>query len=392
MIIIRTLGDFEIIINGEEVTDVFKKSVKLIRLLNMLIINKNKPLFISDICDAIWDEKESNDIHKGVNNLIYRLRTLFNKYYDQPCIIYRNNAYLLNPEVNWEIDIYQMEYNMHKAMSSDMTKDEKITFLRKVIDLYKGSYVLNMICDDPGSFYMANKCERMYIDAVCILADIYMEKRDYKAVAALCERAASHEPLDDQIMLRKVQAICSQGKESQAINLLENYFHLVYRETGMQAMGSLYNLYEEILRRRTSTRAAGIDRVADELKESRTLEKALFCYYQTFKEIYRYEVRQSTRWNCEIVLLYVEIFGEKNRVLPEKMNEKAIKFLKDSCFHVLRKSDVFTDFPKNQVVIMLKTNNNASPDIVTNRLREKFYELAKGEKFYLRAEVLNDKI
>ncbi|MCL2201659.1 MAG: winged helix-turn-helix domain-containing protein, partial [Oscillospiraceae bacterium] len=95
MIEIITLGDLKINILGEEVAEKHIRTTKLWKLLNLLIIHRDKPLHHSVIMESIWSEENAVLSAKSLHNLIYRLRKMLTYEGAPEFVQFKNNCYML---------------------------------------------------------------------------------------------------------------------------------------------------------------------------------------------------------------------------------------------------------------------------------------------------------
>lgn len=385
MVEIRTLGNFIIKINGKTVSEGLKKTSKLLQLLNLFIINVNKPMSINLICDSIWKE-DNTDTNKALQNLIYRLRHIFEENSVQDCFVYNHRTYMLTTSPDWQIDVCLMEEYYNQALSQAPTPDEKIKLLERAVDLYNGEYMLNLVSDDPHTYAATHRYKRMFIEIVCTLSDLYLEKDEYDKMFLVCDKAIALEPLQEPIYLRIIKGMRDKGKNAQAVNMIEDYFDILYREMGIRASDTLNNIYME-LKSNTVYSKRDVEHIINELKEINSLNKALYCHFDAFRDIYRYESRQSARSKKVIVLILIEINGKKNEGLPEKSLSRARKSLHECCMLTLRKGDVFADYSKSQIIIMLTVMNESDTDGIVSRLSSGFYAHIRNEQIYLKFDI-----
>ena len=383
MIEITTLGNFCIKVDGTVVSESFKRTTKLLQLLNLLIVNKNRPLAASSICEAIWGEDQNGDTYKALHNLVYRLRQILTDGSGADCIIYNNKTYVLNNAMDMRIDIYLMEDYYNKALNAQLPASEKIGLLEKAVDLYNGEYLLYLICDDTQSYAVINRYKRIFIEAVCLLADLYIDNGDYDKMFLICDKAIALEPLEEAVYLCMVRGMSDKGKDAQAINLIENYFNILYNEVGIRASDTLNNIYKK-LKRNTTPSIYDVGQIVDELKEISSLNKALFCNFEAFRDIYRYESRQSARRDYAIYLILIDIYGDRNEELPEKVLTKAKKALYECCMLLLRKGDMFADYSKSQVIVMITLQKEADVNTIISRISNQFYSLNQRERVHLK--------
>jgi DNA-binding SARP family transcriptional activator len=387
MIEITTLGNFCVKVNGKVVSDSLKRTTKLWQLLNLFIINKNRPMAASSICEAIWGEDQGGDSYKALHNLVYRLRNvIMDNSGGEESIIYSNKTYMLNTALDMQIDIYIMEDCYNKAVSAQQTPAEKIELLEKAVGLYNGEYLLYLICDDTQSYAATTRYKRIFVDSVCLLADLYIEKGEYDKMFLICDKAIAFEPLEEAVYLRMVRGMCDKGKDAQAISLIENYFDILYNEVGIRASDTLLNIHKQ-LKRNVGTSTYDVGQILEELKEISSLNKALFCNFEAFRDIYRYESRQSARRDYSIALILVDIYGDRNEELPEKVLSKAKKSLYECCMHCLRKGDTFSDYSKTQVILMITLSPTADANAIIARVSEQFYSRHQRERVHLRFDM-----
>ena len=383
MIEITTLGNFNIKVNETVVSASLKRTTKLLQLLNLLIINKNRPLAASFICEAIWGENQDVDTYKALHNLVYRLRNILKDDNEADCIIYNNKTYMLNTATNLLIDVYLMEDFYNRALKPLLAAEEKTELLKKAVDLYNGEYLLYLISDDTHSYAAITRYKRIFVESVCLLADLYMEKGEYDKMFLICDKAISLEPLEESVYLRMIKGMCDKGKDAQAITLIENYFNILYNEVGIRASDTLNSIYKK-LKRNTINSTYDVGQIFEELTEMSTLNKALFCNFEVFRDIYRYESRQSARRDYNIVLILIDICGDRNEELPGKMLSKAKKSLCECCMLTLRKGDMFADYSKTQIVLMITVSAKADITGIISRISDQFYSRTQRERVHLK--------
>jgi DNA-binding SARP family transcriptional activator len=380
MVEISTLGTFSIKIDGIVVSESFKKASKLLQLLNLLIINVNKPISASLICDAIWKEDDA-DAHRALQNLVYRLRNVFSKNNKQNCIVYSNNTYMLVPGSDWQIDIHMMDEYFAKSQNKDISYDEKVMFLEKAASLYSGEYVLNLIGDDAHLYATTNRYKRIYVDTVCTLADLYIEKDEHDKMFQLCDKAIIIEPLQESFYLRIVKGMQDRGEYVQAVSLIEDYYDIIYR-AGIRASDELNNIYNS-LKRNTTYVKSELNQILDETIEVELMNKAMYCSFETLKGIYSYEARQFARRPQHVALILADLCGGSNKELPGETLSELRKSMHNACFSTLRRGDIFADYSETQIVIMLIVSGASDADKVISRLSDSFYLRMRNKNIVL---------
>ena len=387
MVEITTLGNFMIKVNGSTVTDRFKKTSKLFQLLYLLITSMNKPIPNGVICDAIW-KKNDTITHKALQNLVYRMRCIFADSGDEECVVYNHKTYMLVPGPSWKIDVHLMEDYYIQALSRNIHLGERIKLLEKAADLYCGEYMVNLISDVSLQAAAANRYKRMFVEIVCLLSDYYMEADHYEKMFALCERAIALEPLQEPIYIRMARGLRDRGKAAQAIKLIEDYFDVLYQEMGLRASNALNSIYNELKSNGASPKH-DVGHLLNDFREISTLNKALYCNLDAFKDIYRYESRHVARRKHLIHLALIELSGKDNENLPEKNLLRARRALLECCMMTLRRGDVFADYSRNQIVVMFTLSNESDSEKIISRLSDNFYSHVQMKNLFLKFDVQN---
>ena len=385
MIEIVTLGSFAIKVNGADITDSFKKTKKLMQLLNLLIVNRNKPIPVDTICDIIWND-DAIDTYKALHNLVYRMRKYFEKHGERDSIIFNNRTYMLNTELDLWVDIHLFEDYYLNAQKPDITPAERIDLLLKAIELYNGEYIFNTICGDTHSIPHALWCRRMFSEAVCMFSDLCLENQEYDIMLPVCYRAISLEPLDEQIYLRAINGLRSKDMDGQATALIESFYDIMYREMGIRDCESLSKIYKELNGPAVNAKY-NVGLILSELQEISSVNKSMFCNFDVFKNVYRYEVRQQERMGNLIFIILAEIFCASEVRSPDVAIANANKHFHECCMVTLRKGDMFAVYSPSQTLIMLILSSEEDLNIALDRLRNQFYSRVKNEKVYLKFDV-----
>ena len=385
MVEITTLGDFSIKINGNDVTEYFSKTKKLLHLLSLLILNRNKPLYIDDICNTIWDDELELDTNKALQNLVYRLRSVFLENNVQNFVIYKNKTYQINDKTPMQLDVYLFEDAYKAASSATISQEERINHMRQVVELYNGEYIFRLITEDKRSLTAVNRYKRLYVETVNNLSEAYMKLKDYESVFPVCDKAIGIEPLEESLYLSFIAAMNAKGMFAQTIRLIEEYQELLYRETGAFMSDNMNVIYKDVKNRDKGAKQ-DVNHVLSELMEYSILDKAFFCTFDVFKDIFRYETRQTKRRGYKIILILIEIQSTGKEELPIRIMEKAKKCLLECCMLTLRKGDIFANYSKSIITIMIDAGKEVHADSVIGRLDDKFKARFNSEGVKLKFE------
>ena len=386
MIEITTLGSLNIVINGEEVSEKTKRTTKLWKLLNLLIINRNKPLPHGVILESIWPDEDSVDSDKSLHNLIYRLRKLLTYEGAPEFIRFRNNSYQLMSGGELIIDAHQMEDYFVEASVSGLPLEKKIKLLKKSAELYNGEYILGSFDSDVWSNVAINQYRRMFVEVTCTLAEIYWNTGEYDDLLTLCNKGSFIEPLEEVFCEYLAKGLRAKGQTVQAITVCETFFDRLYREMGVSASETLNTLYKE-LKQNTVQLQHDVDHALNELKEFETLNRALYCNYETFKDIYRYEARKASRLGNSVYIILISISDKRDDVPPIKTLNDAKRCLHECCVLTLRRGDVVAEYSQTQLIIMVTNANARNMKDIMTRIEKQYAARNRSGELRIRFEV-----
>jgi len=197
MVEITTFGSFVIRVNGKVVTASLKRTKKLWRLLNLLIINRDKPLHVSVILESMGNEDDPTVTYKNLHNLVYRLRNLLSGGSSDEHIIYNNNCYMLNTGNGLKIDAYIFEDLCTEASVDGLSPTQRAELMRKAIEIYNGEYILDSFCDELWTPSTASRYKRMFSETASRLANYYAQIGDHGKLIDVCEKGIQLDPLEE---------------------------------------------------------------------------------------------------------------------------------------------------------------------------------------------------
>lgn len=126
MIKIITLGDFDIIINGESVLEELTSQKRLIRLLKYFLVHNGIKLLPENIIEDLWGSDDFKNPLNMLRTQISRLRKIINpELYGIEAfftIKFINNYYIFEFEEPCNVDFIRFEENLEKDIIS-LNKD-----------------------------------------------------------------------------------------------------------------------------------------------------------------------------------------------------------------------------------------------------------------------------
>lgn len=377
---VKMFSDFEIRMEAVIVKADMLRSDKLIKLFTYMICNRKNNIRISDLCEILWSEDESDNPTGALKNLFYRLRMILDQHFHRKDFIMTlRGAYAWNPEIEVIVDTEVFSESLKKAMN-EPDLDAKQELLETATRLYTGSFMPNYATEfwilQQSAYYHS-----MFITGVKELAELYHQRKLYEKIEVLCNKALQQEALDEDIHCLLLQALINEGKKTLAADHYKHVRDLFQSELGTTPSKRMQGLYQQLLEG-MKNEEMDLRIVQKELTENMEASGAYFCEYGVFKEMYTLQARQAKRLGIAVHCGMVTIEPKKNFPLGSEVyrrfEDQTMTILKNVILTTLRSGDIVARFSATQYILLLPTCDYEGGVIALGRIKHNFYGIATG--------------
>ncbi len=388
MIIVKSLGKFEISDDLHIMNDEIIRSDMVKKLFMYLLTHRDYAATVQELSEALWREDEVDNPAGALKNLMYRLRTLLKKNLgDAPYIITSQGSYGWNPEIEVELDIEKFEeyYKRAKAVS----KQEGLSDYESAVALYRGDFMENNT-ENHWAATLSTYYHSMFLNAVKVLSELYLERERYQDMEDLCVYAAQMDNVDEELYCYHIMALIKQNKCELALKRYEEACKILYDALGVRNPAKLQQVQKELLKMSKSNEAESLENIHEDMVEEDS-EGVYFCGYPVFREIYRLEVRKNSRLGeAEYIVLFTVETEDNVKTENEKMErfliEQGMGRLKSTLGKVLRIGDVAARYSDSQYIVLLPTCTYESSVRVAKRVLEYYSALDKSKKVRIKTD------
>jgi DNA-binding SARP family transcriptional activator len=381
-IYIRLFGDFSITYNDKVLTDFSVKSKKVISLIEFLIINRNNDITQEKIFDILWeDDKGCDNPANALKNLVYRARILLCKLFnidDKEFIIYKQNTYEWNTDIDCIIDVEEFEKLLKKASDTTLSEDIRIDLYIKAFSLYKGEF----LSKSANQYWVLTKSTyytSLYIKNIIEASELLLSQKRYEDIINICEVATEYYPFEEQIQILLIKAYSFAGRYNKALSHYDHITKLFYKELGVKVSDSLRNMYREISKNISSIKQ-DIDDISEDLKEPGSVSGAYLCDYEIFKNLYRIQSRSISRTGQSVYIALMTITETSDNELDANILETLMELLQNTIISSIRKGDIVSRYSTYQFILMLPLTTLENGEMVLNRILMKFKKVNKIPK------------
>lgn len=386
---VRLFGHFEMSNSKGSLDEDKIRSEMLTKLLVYLFCHRKGNVTVQELSEALWPDDASDNPAGALKNLMYRLRTIIKKEWDgQEFIITGRGSYAWNTGMDLELDIEEFEEAYKKASKAE-TDEEKISYYKKTVVLYKGMFMPKL----AGEYWVTSLTtyyHATYLNAVKKLAELLGTYRRYEEMAQICNMAIALDNLDEELHCWFIKALIGQNKQNLAVEHYQKAVDILYENLGVRPSQELRGVYDELLKQQHE-QELDLSIIQRELKADDNGRGAFLCEYGVFKKSYHLEIRRAGRLGMSIYLSLITLYPtaklmNDSEAYQHVMND-GMSMMQTVLLSSLRTGDVISKYSASQFIVMLPTCQYETATMVMERIQDKFYESDKKRKLVIRYSV-----
>lgn len=247
--VIKTMGQFQVTINGKTVSFTRKKSKSIFQLL---LIEYPGPVHEEVIIERFWPESEPAKGKINLRTAITDLRRDLDPHYrprQKSYIGYDNEHYFLDlPEVA-PVDLIQLK-ELFKVIDSSVvtgTFANRVNdgIIRKILSLHQGQFLPDDIYQDftiEEREVLLKKCQ----DVAVLYAQYLIDRKDYAEAVEVLESFLKYDSLWRDGIEFKMRAQASAGHHFRALRTFRQYEANLRKELDLPPDDDLIRLFESL--------------------------------------------------------------------------------------------------------------------------------------------------
>ncbi len=371
---IKTLGVFDIRLDGKSLIKKGTRTYKINKLLQYFIAFRNRRILPETIIENLFPEDEYTDPKNTLSTQIFRLRKAIKNVIPESedeskylTINSVNGNYILEVGENVDIDVDKFE-ELIKQGDEKLSKnrEEALEIFNKALDIYEGMF----LSENGYEVWLTpvrNYYNRLYIKVIFQTIEILKEKENYDIIIRTCEKALNYEPYDEDIHICFMEAMLKQGQFTNVLNQYEYIVNLLNKEMGISSSPKLDKFYKKIKSTISEKRKMTLIDFWNKI-ELEEVEGAMQCDFSDFKVIVDNQRRKGERSSEDD---YVSIITLESEGDDTSVNTLWAKEMTQMLKRSLRKGDVFTFWNDKQILILLHEVKQQALLIIEKRIRDK---------------------
>lgn len=216
-----------------------------------LLAQRGQPTQRDLLMDTFWPDASPESARNSLNVAIYTLRRTLKNAFNFPVILFRDNAYRINPGVHIWTDVEDFEARVRTAGQLERNGAEislAVGEYEQAVSLYQGDF----LADSPYEEWAAFERERLrilHLDTLDHLSLVYFNLGQYAASISLCQRMLSHDACREDAHCRLMRCYTRQGQAHLAIRQYQACVEALHSEMDVGPALATVQLYEQIRRR-----------------------------------------------------------------------------------------------------------------------------------------------
>lgn len=382
---VKTFGGLEITNDNVTVNIVELFGKQLVNLLQVLLFQSEKPVQKDELIDILWPE--SKNPSSALKFSIFRLRSELNEidfFKDKEVIVTTRKGYILNPNLDWNIDFVELEKAYNQINEGAELLDEKeFKIARKIFRLYQGRFYAS-----PSQLHwILQKQEvfrQMYVKTMMRTSCYLYTQKRYDEMMLMNYQAVLIEPFNEGLHYYYMKGLVATRNYREALKYYDELNDIFLSELGTGLSKRFKQLYDIIIADHAKEESKDMETIMKELSSRDQQNQGFFCSYEIFKYFYELLLKMSIRNEQNYYLIMLQFSDGTLDYEKIGLDFDRVKRLVSSC---LRSNDLFTRTSETQLLLLVDCQTEENAHLVIQRISDKFYSIFRKKNYRMNYSV-----
>lgn len=382
---VKTFGGLEITNDNVTVNIVELFGKQLVNLLQVLLFHSEKPVQKDELIDILWPE--SKNPSSALKFSIFRLRSELNEidfFKDKEVIVTTRNGYILNPNLDWNIDFVELQKAYNQINEGAELLDEKeFKIARKIFRLYQGRFYAS-----PSQLHwILQKQEvfrQMYVKTMMRTSCYLYTQKRYDEMMLMNYQAVLIEPFNEGLHYYYIKGLVATRNYREALKYYDELNDIFLSELGTGLSKRFKQLYDIIIADHAKEENKDMETIIRELSNRDQQNQGFFCSYEIFKYFYELLLKMSVRNEQNYYLIMLQFSDGTLDYEKVGVDFDRVKRLVSSC---LRSNDLFTRTSETQLLLLVDCQTEENAHLIIQRISNKFYSIFRKKNYRMNYSV-----
>lgn len=382
---VKTFGGLEITNDNVTVNIVELFGKQLVNLLQVLLFHSEKPVQKDELIDILWPE--SKNPSSALKFSIFRLRSELNEidfFKDKEVIVTTRKGYILNPNLDWNIDFVELQKAYNQINEGAELLDEKeFKIARKIFRLYQGRFYAS-----PSQLHwILQKQEvfrQMYVKTMIRTSCYLYTQKRYDEMMLMNYQAVLIEPFNEGLHYYYMKGLVATRNYREALKYYDELNDIFLSELGTGLSKRFKQLYDIIIADHAKEENKDMETIIRELSNRDQQNQGFFCSYEIFKYFYELLLKMSVRNEQNYYLIMLQFSDGTLDYEKVGVDFDRVKRLVSSC---LRSNDLFTRTSETQLLLLVDCQTEENAHLIIQRISNKFYSIFRKKNYRMNYSV-----
>lgn len=382
---VKTFGGLEITNDNVTVNIVELFGKQLVNLLQVLLFHSEKPVQKDELIDILWPE--SKNPSSALKFSIFRLRSELNEidfFKDKEVIVTTREGYILNPNLDWNIDFVELQKAYNQINEGAELLDEKeFKIARKIFRLYQGRFYAS-----PSQLHwILQKQEvfrQMYVKTMMRTSCYLYTQKRYDEMMLMNYQAVLIEPFNEGLHYYYMKGLVATRNYREALKYYDELNDIFLSELGTGLSKRFKQLYDIIIADHAKEENKDMETIIRELSNRDQQNQGFFCSYEIFKYFYELLLKMSVRNEQNYYLIMLQFSDGTLDYEKVGVDFDRVKRLVSSC---LRSNDLFTRTSETQLLLLVDCQTEENAHLIIQRISNKFYSIFRKKNYRMNYSV-----
>lgn len=382
---VKTFRGLEITNDNVTVNIVELFGKQLVNLLQVLLFHSEKPVQKDELIDILWPE--SKNPSSALKFSIFRLRSELNEidfFKDKEVIVTTRKGYILNPNLDWNIDFVELQKAYNQINEGAELLDEKeFKIARKIFRLYQGRFYAS-----PSQLHwILQKQEvfrQMYVKTMMRTSCYLYTQKRYDEMMLMNYQAVLIEPFNEGLHYYYMKGLVATRNYREALKYYDELNDIFLSELGTGLSKRFKQLYDIIIADHAKEESKDMETIMRELSNRDQQNQGFFCSYEIFKYFYELLLKMSVRNEQNYYLIMLQFSDGTLDYEKVGVDFDRVKRLVSSC---LRSNDLFTRTSETQLLLLVDCQTEENAHLIIQRISNKFYSIFRKKNYRMNYSV-----
>jgi DNA-binding SARP family transcriptional activator len=214
---IRTLGGFEVWLDGAAFASGVKPQRRPLDLLKLLVLAGTEPVGAGEIADKLWPDSDGDTARNCLQVAVHRLRKLLG--HDEAVVVH-DRKLQLDRSLCW-VDLWVFEREVAYVSGLSVGSPQYAVRASAALQLYRG----HLFAHETDQAWMLAPREQMRGTWLALLRNLgrhYEMTGDWDAALRLYLRAIELDPLAEEMYRRTILCQHTMGRNNEAVQTYHN--------------------------------------------------------------------------------------------------------------------------------------------------------------------------